>query len=81
MRLLEEAAFTLQKSPAKPLLSRYSGLGMRNGTYTERFLSSLIALISIFLLPMADVPRACRVFDSTPLCGMVMKLCWIATVS
>ncbi len=53
--LLEEAAFPLEKSATRDRSARrlaQQGAGERARAYTERFLSSLIALISIFLRPI-----------------------------
>jgi len=59
MRLLEQATFALKKrSVGETVISLHSPEGSAN-TYTERFLSSLMALISIFLLPMTATRRAC----------------------
>jgi hypothetical protein len=54
VRLLEEAAFALEES-AVHKLSVAARAFKRVFAYTERFLSSLMALISIFLRPMMDV--------------------------
>jgi len=75
MGLFEEAALALEKGPARRVVSiasvrrvgrvaARSSVGWavlvgRCGSYTERFLSSLIGLISIFLRPMAMRRRSC----------------------
>jgi hypothetical protein len=74
MRLLEETAFALEKgSGEKSELVKTRWFFWRGGegrggkwrrvaaeeTYTERFRSSLMALISIFLLPIAATRRSC----------------------
>jgi hypothetical protein len=53
MRLLEQAAFTLQEGA---IHGQYQSrrASYRADAYTERFRSSLMALISIFLRPMVD---------------------------
>jgi hypothetical protein len=58
MRLLEQTSFALQKRPVSHRVSNSTHQASSN-TYTERFLSSLIALISIFLRPMTST-RALR---------------------
>jgi hypothetical protein len=62
MRLLEQATFALEeRSVGKGTDQRgfSEDFATRLMTYTERFLSSLMALISIFLLPIAATRRAC----------------------
>jgi K+-sensing histidine kinase KdpD len=53
MRLLEQAAFAL-KEGAVPGQYQSRQASYRADAYTERFRSSLMALISIFLRPMVD---------------------------
>jgi hypothetical protein len=67
VRFLEKASFALEEGAVGIDVSLDSIIALKQkGTYTERFLSSLIALISIFLLPMTAGARL-RVNDSTPL--------------
>lgn len=49
--LLEQTALAFEKRPNDTVSQRRLGRNIE-GTYTERLRSSLIALISIFLLPM-----------------------------
>jgi hypothetical protein len=62
MRLLEQASFALEKGSTQTrqrlLWGPARGMG-RTKTYTERFRSSLMALISIFLRPIAATRRCC----------------------
>jgi hypothetical protein len=79
VRLLEEAAFALEES-AVHKLSVAARAFKQVFAYTERFLSSLMALISIFLRPMMDVhghvsrvlqtmtPPATTLFDRSGTC-------------
>lgn len=58
MRLLEQPSFTLQKRPARGMsVNSASEWEIITTTYTERFLSSLIALISILRRPMMNARR------------------------
>ena len=58
MRLLEQSSLTLQKRSAKgTLVISASEWKIITTTYTERFLSSLIALISILRRPMMNARR------------------------
>lgn len=59
MSLLEEAAFPLQKGAGRGGLASVGRAlaGRRGASYTERFLSSLMGLISIFLRPILTVAR------------------------
>lgn len=53
MRLLEQSSFALEEGPGSERVSTLRWLDKgAYWTYTERFLSSLMALISIFLRPM-----------------------------
>ena len=51
--LFEQAAFALEKGAVGAVSRRRASAAGTEGTYTERFLSSLMALISIFRRPMA----------------------------
>jgi hypothetical protein len=79
MCLLEKTSLALEKGSMKTFASAKEDISCK-GTYTERFLSSLIALISIFLLPIASAPRTFLVFDATLLSVVILVCCWIATV-
>jgi hypothetical protein len=57
MRLLEQTAFALEESSVD--VSKLIASRLARTTYTERFLSSLMALISIFRLPIAATRRSC----------------------
>ena len=52
MGLLEQAAFALQERPATGQFQPQAPWHVMRAAYTERFRSSLMALISIFLRPM-----------------------------
>ena len=66
MRLLEKAPFALEEGSVGIDVSLERIIALKQkGAYTERFLSSLMALISIFLRPMTAGARL-RVNDSTP---------------
>jgi hypothetical protein len=64
MRLLEQSSFALEEGPVEMKISICAAEGIiTKKTYTERFLSSLMALISIFLLPIAAAARrSCGLF-------------------
>jgi hypothetical protein len=61
MRLLEQSTFAFQESAVEVHVSVIRTFGDVSTTYTERFLSSLMALISIFRRPMMNATRQSRV--------------------
>lgn len=56
MRLLEQSSFALQERTRKGLVYSFINQIIKT-TYTERFLSSVIALISILRRPMMNARR------------------------
>jgi hypothetical protein len=60
MRLLEETAFALEDGTMGWSADASTASRIVQDTHTERFRSSLMALISIFLRPMMDNELRCQ---------------------
>ena len=69
MRLLEKTTFALEKSPVAAPISAGFASQIEGPRYTDRFLSSFMVLISIFLRPIAATRRVCGRCDVSMNCS------------